>query len=124
MRVRFSLVDAVEGDLEVAAVKDDCAGESHVFTPSRHLRMVDIVKVVSGHTIVLHDEAGLAAFEEKLDALVLVFRVTVARELKDAPRSCSIHFRVGPAKKRGGARTRGRRPAVRRRNVLGPINRT
>ena len=113
----------LEGELEVADVEDDRTGESHVFAPGCHFRVVDVVEVVSGHPVVLHDEAGLAAREEKLDTLVLVFGVAVTGELEDPPRLGSIHLRVGAAEEWRGARARGRRLALRRRDVLGAVDR-
>ena len=47
--------------------------------------MVDVVAVIGGVAIMLHDESRLAIFQQKLNALILVFGFTEAAELKDSP---------------------------------------
>jgi hypothetical protein len=47
--------------------------------------VIDVVEVVGGVAIVLHDEAGLALFQEKTDALVLVLGLAETAELEDPP---------------------------------------
>jgi hypothetical protein len=47
--------------------------------------MVDVVAVIGGVAIVLHDESRLAIFQQKLNALIFVLGFSEAAELKDSP---------------------------------------
>ena len=47
--------------------------------------MVYVVAVIGSVAIMLHDEARLAIFQQKLNALILVLGFTEAAELKDSP---------------------------------------
>ena len=47
--------------------------------------MVDVVAVIGGVAVMLHDESRLAIFQQKLNALILVLGFSEATELKDSP---------------------------------------
>jgi hypothetical protein len=55
--------------------------------------MVDVVAVIGGVAVMLHDESRLAIFQQKLNALILVLGFSEATELKDSPRAyCDIRM--------------------------------
>ena len=78
--------------------------QPHVLATSNHIRMVNVVAVIGGISVVLHDKAGFTVFEQKLNPLVFIFRLAEAAQLKNAPRFGTITRRMKASVIRGFAR--------------------
>jgi len=106
MGVVTALVDAGQGELEVLGGEDHGAADADVLAARDDLRMVDVVEVVAGHPVVLHDEPGPALGEQVADPLGLVLGFAEAGELEDPPRFRAVAARVGAAQVGGLPRHR------------------
>ena len=67
------------------------------FSLPRHVRVVDVIEMVRGIAVVLHDEPVLAFGEQEFDPFVLVGRVAEAAELEDPPGFVAVHTWISPA---------------------------
>ena len=61
------------------------AGEAHVFSSRYNLGVVDVVAVVAGIPVVLHDEARLTISKQEFNALILVLGLSKAAQLENTP---------------------------------------
>ena len=76
---------AIHADGGVAHTLHDGTGEAHILTAGHHVGVIHVVAVVRRIAVVLHDEAGFALFEQKLDALVFVLGLAKATQLEYPP---------------------------------------
>ena len=72
--------------------------------------MVDVVAVIGGVAVMLHDESRLAIFQQKLNALILVLGFSETAELKNSPGLTAISGWVKATMVRCFAR--GRRSSI------------
>ena len=86
--------ESVHADGHVPHALHDGTRQADVLSPRQHFRVVDVVAVVGGIAVMLHDESGFAVLEQELYPLILILGFAEAAELEDPPGLAAVAIGV------------------------------